>query len=484
MLATAVRQMSFAWSMITGRQFQVRALVGLVDDIRATLEEFGSLGDGAGEVFDLPDPEMQRDLTERRLQRTIRRAARDVPYYRRCFAASGAAPTSVQADSLAAVPPTPSAALRATPGAFVSERSSPVLAATTTGTTGTPAVVWFSRYDLEVISALNAAAMMLTGGLRSRHIWANCVSSRSVAHVLLERSIIMSGAAFLPVGVVDPCTTLDRLTRLLRIPGKEPRVTHLNASASYLALLVQEAERSGRNRRDFGLQEIHAGGEVLTDALRGRAEEVFGAPVVDGYSMTEIVPVAGQACSHGHLHIRPDQGCVEVLDPDTLLPAAPGTVGILTVTPYVTYRETTILLRYMTGDLVRVLEGERLDCEMAGLPATSRILGREVAVGLTTRDVLDLLQAERELPLPTRFAVDSTSGGPVLHVVSGQADRRVLARLEGRAASLGLPLRGIVLVRDPSDLPALCPVRADLMEHSFDRPSTDRPAPVSTGIRR
>ena len=314
MFGTAIRQMGFAWSMLSGRRFRGSHVVGLAEDLRTTLEEFGAPGDRAAEMLSVSDPQMQWDLTQRRLRRTVQQAARDTPYYRAWFEANGVNPAAVTLDSLPTVAPTPKTALRELPAAFVSDRARPVLATTTTGTTGTPTLVWFSQYELEVMSGLNAVGLMLGGGLRPTHVWANCVSSRSIARVLMERAVPMAGAAFVQVGVVDPGTVLDRLTKPLHIPGKAARVTHLNATASYLAALVQEAERGGRNARDFGLEEIRSGGEILTDALRVRAEETFGAPVMDSYSMTEIVPVSGQVCSQRHLHIPPDQGHVEVLN--------------------------------------------------------------------------------------------------------------------------------------------------------------------------
>jgi phenylacetate-CoA ligase len=197
---------------------------------------------------------------------------------------------------------------------------------------------------------------------------------------------------------------------------------------------------------------------------------MFRAPVLDGYSMTEIFPVSGQVCGQGHLHIPTDQGHVEVLDPETFQPAAPGAHGVLVVTPYTMYRDTTLLLRYVTGDIVRVLpESETPACELAAVPATSRVLGRLSPSSLTTRDVLDLLQAEHEIPLPTRYALEETPSGPVLHAVTGKVSRALLSRLEERAADLKLPLRGIELVDDPADLPGPCRVRADLREHTFEQ---------------
>ncbi|MCO6007356.1 AMP-binding protein [Actinoallomurus purpureus] len=470
MLSTGLRQLGFAWSMLSGRGFRVRDAMALADDVRATIEEFGSAGDGAGDMLSAPDPEVQDGLTRRRLRRTVRNAARHTPYYRHLFERIGVDPASVTPDTIASIPPTPKNALRSMPAAFVSDRARPAMAAQTTGTTGIPTTVWFSQYELDITVATGALALMLTAGLRSEHVWANCITTRSIAQYLEGRSVPMAGAGYVPIGPVDPRVALDRLATPMHLPGKRPQITHLNATPSYLAAIVQEAERDGWTAADFGLQEIHVGGEILTDALRDRARELFNVPVTDGYSMTEIIPVAGQVCAHDHLHLPVDLGYVEVLDPVTLEPAAPGAVGSLTITPFLSYRDTTTLLRYVTGDLVRVLpEAEKLGCEMAAVPATSRILGRVTGSDLTTRDVLELLQAERALPLPTRYAIEETGdpGGPVLHVVAERASRTLSARLEGRVADLALPLSGVVLVEDPADLPTPCRVRADLREHTF-----------------
>ncbi|MEV0351078.1 hypothetical protein AB0H88_35290 [Nonomuraea sp. NPDC050680] len=79
--------------------------------------------------------------------------------------------------------------------------------------------------------------------------------SRSIAQILIERAATMTGAAFVHVGLVDPRATLDRLAVPLHVPGKRPQMTHLNTTASYLAALVQEAERGGWDAKDFGVEE-------------------------------------------------------------------------------------------------------------------------------------------------------------------------------------------------------------------------------------
>lgn len=191
--------------------------------------------------------------------------------------------------------------------------------------------------------------------------------------------------------------------------------------------------------------------------------------MTDGYGMTEIFPVAGLVCSQRHLHFAADQGLIEVLDPVTFAPAEPGAVGTLVVTPFLPYRETTLLLRLDTGDLVRRLD-EQPTCELAGQPATSPVLGREALNArdddrpLYQRDILELLEAERALPLPARYGVEAADDGVALHVLGPADDPELVTRLEEQAASRGLPVRKIVLSPDISEIDRPQFVRALLRE--------------------
>jgi phenylacetate-CoA ligase len=89
-----------------------------------------------------------------------------------------------------------------------------------------------------------------------------------------------------------------------------------------------------------------------------------------------VLPVSGRTCSHGHLHHDLNMGFVEVVDSATGLGVAPGEIGSVTITPYFPYRECMPLLRYDTRDMVCRLAEEDLACELAGMPATSAILGK------------------------------------------------------------------------------------------------------------
>jgi phenylacetate-CoA ligase len=482
MLTTAVHQLRHAARVLALRRFGVADVEATVADMRATLEEFGAPG---ADLDMLPggqqdDPEIQAALAARRIRQTVRSAVRHVPYYRHWFASHGISPQDITIDTIGRIPPTSKDALRGAPGSFVSEAAEAVLLVPTTGTTGLPTNLWLSRHELDLYAALNAISLMVNGGLRSHHVLTSAVTSRStLPAVNTARALSLIGAGYIPLGTVDPRIVLDRLATPLHVPGKKPQITHINLFPSHLGALTQLAERDGWKPADFGLEAIFTGGEIMTSALSERAAEAFGAEVLDGYGATEITPVAGTPCSQRHLHIPAEHAHIELLDPRTHAPAGPGELATFVVTPYLSYRETTVLLRYDTGDLVRRLPVPP-ECEMSSMPATTQVLGRQAAgtAGPITRDILEVIQSERDIPLPTRYAVTEDSAGLLLHVVAPGGSARQLSRLEQSVADRQLPLHGIILAEQPEDLPVPCKVRADLTEHSFelDRVATATPA--------
>jgi len=220
------------------------------------------------------------------------------------------------------------------------------------------------------------------------------LSSRSTAAMHLSAaSCRLAGAGYRPLGVVPPEVALDSLagfpqqrfpdqpapTGLPASPARPPRggATILLTSPSYLAELVTAARRAGCSAGDFGLRRIVVGGEVLSASLAQAAARMFGVPLIeDPYSMTEVAPVGGRACSQGHQHHDLNLGLTELIDLDTGEPAAPGALGTLVITPYFPYRDCMPVFRYDTRDVARCLPDTPLRCELADIPATSQILGK------------------------------------------------------------------------------------------------------------
>jgi phenylacetate-CoA ligase len=460
------------WLLLGGLRPGV--LTRIADDLVATLAEFGAPGDDSALLpgqDDALDADMRRMITTRSLRRTAQAAAQNTAYYRRLFRAADIQPRHLSVDDWGSVPLTSKKALRSMPSAFVSARANPVLLASTTGTTGTPTSVWFSAAEIEIMVALNMIGLSIAEGMRPHHVLAQATSSRStLVQVLVTEAVRRTGVSLIQLGTIDPVLALERLAAPLGLPGKAAQPTHLTVVASYLAALIGAAEAGGWQSGDFGLESIQAGGEVLSDALRSRAGEVFGAEVTSNYAATETVPAGATACRQGHLHHPAEFGHVELLDPGTFEPARPGEIATLVVTPYVPYRDCTLVLRYVTNDLVRVLD-EVPSCELAGLLASSAILGRfsgPSSLLVPTRAILELLEGERAIPLPARYSLADDPAGPVLHVVASRPSGPLMGRLEERAAYFTPKLGGIVLHEDPAGLPSQVPLQCDLVEHSFE----------------
>ena len=157
------------------------------------------------------------------------------------------------------------------------------------------------------------------------------------------------------------------------------------------------------------------------------------------------------------------------MDPDTGEPTAAGAVGAIVATPFPPFRETTLLLRYNTEDMVQRL-AEPPTCSLKAAPATGPLLGkRRLAVrhdqGWTyPRPVLEALESLPEVPLPARCGFWSGPGGVAVEVMvktqTAAVRRKVAAALEAQ----GVPLCELYLVEQARDLCHPLPLRGDLRE--------------------
>jgi phenylacetate-coenzyme A ligase PaaK-like adenylate-forming protein len=126
--------------------------------------------------------------------------------------------------------------------------------------------------------------------------------------------------------------------------------------------------------------------------------------------MTEIAPVSGRTCSQAHQHYDLNLGFTELVDLETGEPAAPGALGTLVVTPYFPYRDCMPVFRYDTGDVARCLPDAALRCELAGVPATSQIVGKANQLlrlrggeVITPRQLIEAIEALPAGPWPARY---------------------------------------------------------------------------------
>jgi phenylacetate-coenzyme A ligase PaaK-like adenylate-forming protein len=246
---------------------------------------------------------------------------------------------------------------------------------------------------------------------------------------------------------------------------------------SYLGELFECGQRLGYRPQDFGLRQVMLGGEIVTEGLKRRAQSLFG-PVSfrEGYAMTETWPLEGKLCEQGHLHFEPPQGLVEVVDLETHRPALPGHIGVLVATPFPPFRETTLLLRYETQDMVR-LPVSPLGCSLADRPATGHLLGKlklsvPVSGGwVTPRPILEALEGIEEIPLPARFRFRRQQDGIRLTVLVTEDMPETRHAIETAIEENGVPLQELKLVENRGDLQGAYPLRCDLREATFTQDS-------------
>jgi phenylacetate-CoA ligase len=476
MIETALAQLSFATSILFGRPFSLSSLDRIIDAMLDTYREFGSLGSEGKETLQGPalDEETRREMQLRRFRQQAVRASRHTRYYGGLFQRIGIDPQRMQYEGIQRIPLTPKEALRDDVGAFVSRATNPVFRTTTTGTTGWPTSTLFSDYEMRLYVALSAIGLLSQGEATPEDVVMISTSSRAaLGNTCAIEGTKRTGALVFLGGLVDPALTLALLSEQLHIPGKKSRVSSMTTYPSYLGELVECGLHGGYQPSDFGLETISIGGEIVSEGLRRRAAELFG-PVrfSEGLGMTETWPCVGRLCEEGHLHFEPSHGLVEVCKPGTCEPALPGEAGTMVVTPFPPYRETTLLLRYDTQDVVRVLEVAPT-CTLHTLPAVSNVQGKlrlsiQHEDGWTyPRDLIEALEVVEEVPLPARCGFWAVPGGVAVEVVArGErtiATRKIASALEER----GVPLCELHLREDKSQLIHPYPWRGDLRESSF-----------------
>ncbi|MDQ4097870.1 MAG: AMP-binding protein [Actinomycetota bacterium] len=477
MLETAVANLRFALSMGLGRPFHQPSLDKIYRAVRQTQEEFGSLGVEMSEVLSGPslDDETRRFLQTRRFRKQATRGARETEYYAEVFGQLGIDPAKIDFEDIATIPLTTKDAVRDNPEAFIRRTAKFGSRSTTTGTTGWPTSIYFSHDEMRTMAALSSLSSLSRGLIAADDLVQINISTRATIGV---RGVAAAcdgiGAGLYICGLVSPEHTLKLLAERHRLPGKKERVSVMSTYPSYLGLLVETGRRLGYGPADFGLETILAGGEVLTAGLERRAKEFFGDPeIISNYGMTELAPLAGNHCEQGHLHFEVSMGLIEVAsleEPSQL--AVDGEVGTIVATPFPPFRESTILLRYNTEDVVRHISGP-LTCELRNLPATSGLLGKQrLSVrhddGWTfLRDVVEALEEVDDVPLPARYGYWAVPGGVSVEVMveSNTADAR--RRIDDALHKRGVPVRGLRLVENYTDLEKPLRLRADMREGSF-----------------
>ena len=220
----------------------------------------------------------------------------------------------------------------------------------TSGTSGEPVAVGFTRSDHEANSAVGGEAFRIAG-LRPDDVVAHCLNYALYAggiadHMALEAS----GATVVPVGIGQSRRLLELIPRL--------GITAIFGTLSFPAYLAARARELGMEPRSLGIRHIVTAGEPGAGlaAVRSEIEQAWGASVVDTFGMSDVWSTMGGACEQGEgLHLTVEEHTVmELVDPDggEPVPLEDGATGEFVWTHL--RREASPLLRYRSADLGRV----------------------------------------------------------------------------------------------------------------------------------
>ncbi|MBV9832551.1 MAG: phenylacetate--CoA ligase [Marmoricola sp.] len=309
-------------------------------------------GPVVGEVPPLSRQDLEH-LQLERLRASLTRAYDHVPHYRHAFDEAGVHPGEVTSlADLARFPFTAKADLRANYpfGMFAVPREEVVRVHASSGTTGKPTVVGYTREDLDTWAELMARSIRAAGGRPG-----------DVCHVAYGYGLFTGGLGAHYGAERLGCTVVpvsggmtERQVQL--ILDFEPRI--IMVTPSYFLAILDELEAEGVDPRTTSLEIGIFGAEPWTDEMRRSVEERSGIRAVDIYGLSEVMgPGVSQESGETQdgLHVWEDHFLPEVVDPVTLEPLPDGEEGELVFTSLT--KQAMPVVRYRTRDLTRLLPG-------------------------------------------------------------------------------------------------------------------------------
>ncbi len=218
------------------------------------------------------------------------------------------------------------------------------------GTTGTPTAILYTRKDLDIWADLMARCMYMVG-IRPWDVFQNMsgyglFTGGLGIHAGAERL----GCLTIPAGAGNS----KRQIKILQ----DFRVTVVHIIPSYALHLSTIFEEIGVDPASLHLKIMLIGAEPHSEETRRRIEEIYGVKAYNSYGLSEMngPGVAFECKEQNGMHLWEDAYLMEVVDPDSLQPLGEGEMGELVLTTLT--REGMPLIRYRTKDLTCVLPGE------------------------------------------------------------------------------------------------------------------------------
>lgn len=233
------------------------------------------------------------------------------------------------------------------------------------GTTGTPVLIPYTRKDVNIWAEMMARCFTMVGIREYDRIQITPGYGLWTAGIGFQAGAELLGAMAVPIG---PGNTERQLKTLVDL-----KTSVLIGTSSYGLLLAEEAERAGLIDK-LNLKIGVFGSERWGDKMRTRIEDMLGIDTFDIYGLTEIYGpgIAIDCPCHSGLHYWDDHLIFEIIDPVTGEQLPPGCKGELVITTLT--KEGMPLLRFRTRDITRIIPAS---CACGSpYPMIDRIVGR------------------------------------------------------------------------------------------------------------
>ena len=307
-----------------------------------------------------------------RLEQLLHRAATQVPFYRDLWTARRRAGDRRSWSDLASWPVLTKDQLRASPLAFVADDRDPrrMFGEHTSGTTGKPLQLWFTRASLRAYYAIYEARVRRWAGVTRGDRWANIGGQQIVPFRQSRPPFWVWNAGLHQLYLSSYHLSAEFVPHYLKAL-RDYEIRYVLGYSSSLHALAELALANGIPCPTFTAMTSNA--EPLYAFQRDAISKAFHTRVRETYGMSELACSASE-CEHGTLHLWPDVGIVEILDDDGDAPTPPGSTGRIICTGLVNHDMP--LIRYQVGDRgTLAAPNARCECGRA-LPILRAVEGR------------------------------------------------------------------------------------------------------------
>jgi phenylacetate-CoA ligase len=307
------------------------------------------------EEYEFMDRKRLEEIQMERLKITLQRAYK-TEFYKRKFAEYGIKPSDiVNLDDIKKLPFTEKNDLReAYPYGFLAvDLEDVVRLHASSGTTGKPTVIFYTKNDIETWANIVARCIIATGAT-SKDIFQNMMS-----YGLFTGGLGLHYGAEKVGMLVVPTATGDTKRQIQFM--KDFNTTVLHITPSYALHLSDVLNEMGISPNSLNLKKAYLGAEPYSESTKNKIEKLYNIDVYNSYGLSEMngPGVAFECIYKDGMHIWEDHYIVEIIDPKTGEDVKEGEYGELVLT--IISREAMPIIRYRTKDITRILP-DRCKC--------------------------------------------------------------------------------------------------------------------------